>query len=352
MSAGTVLITGLNGFVAPHIAFTFLSSGWNVRGTVRSSSKRDKVLALPLLKKGADEGRLTVVIVPDFLESDWTEALEGVTAVVLAASPFDMTLPTYEKFAYPAIQGTTRSLKAAAKVASIQAVAYVSSTVSIVDYFQPMSSHKSKVYSEKDWVPWTEEDAKKEGFIAPHWYSISKKYGELAARDIREKTGASWPLSTYCPPGIYGPPQHINSEEELAGTPGTDLSTAQLYAFLCSGQDADLPAEYNAQYVDVRDLAAAIYAGITQQSNGRYITAGDQVTSQKIANTARRVRPDLSRFIVKGDPKSSEALPEGAYSLDTSTSKTELGVKYHTLEETIRDTIARFEELGAYKKGN
>ncbi|WWD00647.1 hypothetical protein V866_007582 [Kwoniella sp. B9012] len=349
MSSQKVLITGLNGFVAPHIAVEFLNNGWNVRGTVRSNSKRNSTLNLPYLKKWADQGKLEAVIVEDFLTSDWTEALNGVDAVVLAASPFDMTLTTYEEFARPAVKGTQRILEAAAKISSIKAVAYVSSTTALMDYFQPLSSYGGKLVTKEDWLPWTEEDATKEGFASPQWYCISKKYAELKARETKEKTAASWALSTYVPPGIYGPVQQVNDAKQLTSQFGSDLSTTTLYTVLCGGEDAPLPPDYNAQYVDVRDLAAAIYAGITKEATGRYITAGDQIVFQRLVNIARKLRPDLAKFFPKGDPEASEVVVDGAYKYDTSPSQIELGIKYRTLEDTVRDTIARFEEMGAYK---
>nr|XP_019008431.1 uncharacterized protein I206_06990 [Kwoniella pini CBS 10737]OCF47212.1 hypothetical protein I206_06990 [Kwoniella pini CBS 10737] len=328
MSAQEVLITGLNGFTAPHIAHHFLTNGWNVRGTVRSNSKKEAVIALPYLKKWAQEGKLEVVIVEDFLTSDWTEALQEVDAVVLAASPFDMTLTTYEEFAHPAIQGTTRILEAASNVSSIKAIAYVSSTTAVLDYFQPLPSYGGAIYSEKDWLPWTEEDAKtKDGFAAPQWYCISKKYAELAAREIKERTGASWALSTYCPPGIYGPVQQLNRLEEFKTGFGSDLSTTQLYGLLCTGEDKPISPDYNAQYVDVRDLATAIYSGITKKVEGRYVIAGDEITFQRFVNIARKIRPDLTKYIVKGDPYAPEAVVEGAYRFDTTASQNQLGIK-------------------------
>ncbi|OCF76995.1 hypothetical protein I204_02704 [Kwoniella mangroviensis CBS 8886] len=349
MSSQKVLITGLNGFVAPHIAVEFLNNGWNVRGTVRSKSKKESTLNLPYLKKWADQGKLEAVIVEDFLNSDWTEALNGVDAVVLAASPFDMTLTTYEEFARPAIEGTQRILEAAAKVSSIKAVGYVSSTTALIDFFQPLSSYGGKLVTKEDWLPWTEEDAIQEDFASPQWYCISKKYAELKARDTKEKTAVTWALSTYVPPGIYGPIQQVNDARQLTSQFGSDLSTTTLYSLLCGGEDAPLPPDYNAQYVDVRDLAAAIYAGITKKATGRYITAGDQIVHQRLVNVARKVRPDLTKFFPKGDPQASEAVVDGAYKYDTSPSQTELGIKYRTLEDTVRDSIARFEEMGVYK---
>ena len=74
----TVLITGLNGFVAVHTAVVFLSNGWDVRGTVRSQDKADKVKSLPALKQYVDQGKVSIVIVEDLIKGDFSEALQGV----------------------------------------------------------------------------------------------------------------------------------------------------------------------------------------------------------------------------------------------------------------------------------
>ena len=77
----TVLITGLNGFVAAHTAVIFLQNDWNVRGTVRSQDKADKVKTLPALQSYFDQGRIETVIVEDLIKGDFTEALKGVDGV-------------------------------------------------------------------------------------------------------------------------------------------------------------------------------------------------------------------------------------------------------------------------------
>ena len=57
-SAGpyTAVVTGASGFVASEVVKQLLIKGWNVRGTVRSLSKKDKVQHLQALgevSKGA-----------------------------------------------------------------------------------------------------------------------------------------------------------------------------------------------------------------------------------------------------------------------------------------------------------
>ena len=91
----TVLITGLNGFVAVHTAVRFLGNGWSVRGTVRSAAKGDKVKALPALEKYAKEGKVEIVVVEDLVEGDFSEALKGIDAVC-HATLFMPPLPLYQ----------------------------------------------------------------------------------------------------------------------------------------------------------------------------------------------------------------------------------------------------------------
>ena len=52
-SAGpyTAVVTGASGFVASEVVKQLLIKGWNVRGTVRSLAKKDKVQHLQALSK-------------------------------------------------------------------------------------------------------------------------------------------------------------------------------------------------------------------------------------------------------------------------------------------------------------
>jgi nucleoside-diphosphate-sugar epimerase len=83
----TVLITGLNGFVAIHTALVYLANGWNIRGTFRSQSKAHKTLALPVWGDAVKQGKIQTIIVEDLIEGDFSKALEGVEAVSRYVEP-------------------------------------------------------------------------------------------------------------------------------------------------------------------------------------------------------------------------------------------------------------------------
>lgn len=89
MPKGTVLITGVSGFIANHRAVDLLDAGYDLRGTVRSLARSDKVREV--IGKHADASRL------DFVEADlesvrgWGDAVAGCTHVLHVASPFPAT---------------------------------------------------------------------------------------------------------------------------------------------------------------------------------------------------------------------------------------------------------------------
>lgn len=112
----TVLITGINGFVAIHTAVQYLDNGWSVRGTVRSKDKGDKAIALPCFSKY--RGKIDYVLVEDLIEGDFSEALKGVNAIAHCASPWHFNGKTWAEYRDPAVKGTTNILEQAAKVDS------------------------------------------------------------------------------------------------------------------------------------------------------------------------------------------------------------------------------------------
>lgn len=71
-----VLVTGVNGFLASHVADQLLQSGFWVRGTVRSLEKNQWVQDLFDQKYGA--GKFSLVQVPDMAaDNAFDEAVKG-----------------------------------------------------------------------------------------------------------------------------------------------------------------------------------------------------------------------------------------------------------------------------------
>lgn len=77
-SKGTVLITGLNGYLAGWVAEGALEEGYNVRGTVRRVESGARVQRT-LHDLGYEKGRVEVVQVPDIAKPGaFDEVLRGI----------------------------------------------------------------------------------------------------------------------------------------------------------------------------------------------------------------------------------------------------------------------------------
>jgi nucleoside-diphosphate-sugar epimerase len=73
---GTVLISGVNGYIASRTAESFLKAGYSVRGTVRSL-KSGKALE-DVLSEYTSSGKFKLVEVPDItVDGAFDKAVEG-----------------------------------------------------------------------------------------------------------------------------------------------------------------------------------------------------------------------------------------------------------------------------------
>lgn len=347
--AKRVLLTGCNGFLGAHILSQLLAKGISVRGIVRSQAKADQVR-----KDNPSAGEtLDFGIVPDLT------APGAFDEVIKVDPPFDAVIHTASPFLYkavednekdflaPAINGTEEILKAIKAFApSVKRVVFTSSVAAVLDF---KAGDNGKRYTADDWNPTTWEQAvhgeKGDG------YRGSKKYAEKAGKnsilcfeldailtaiawDFVEQEEPNFDLVTLCPPMIYGPLAHT-----IASTADLNQSNERIYlSFMKSSKDADLPPNALYLYVDVRDIAAAHIQAmvVNEASNKRFIVSQGQISSQQISDILRSNIPELETKTPMGKP-GSKALSPNAYSADSSSSETILGIKYRDATETFVD---------------
>ncbi|KAL7906100.1 NAD(P)-binding protein [Trichoderma velutinum] len=121
-----VLVTGVTGFVASHIAKAFLDRGFKVRGTARNLD-RASWLTKDVLKDFAARGDFEVSQVADLADDHtFDEAIKGVSAIVHVASivTFD---PDPNKVIPKTVADSTSILEAATREQSVKAFVYTSS---------------------------------------------------------------------------------------------------------------------------------------------------------------------------------------------------------------------------------
>jgi dihydroflavonol-4-reductase len=292
----TVLLTGVSGFIAKHIALKLLNAGYAVRGTLRRMDRADEVRSAlaPYLTEQA--GELTFVQAD--LESDagWADAMTGVTALIHTASPFPIAQPTDPaQVIRPAVEGTERVLKAAA-AAGVTRVVLTSSTVAVLNESKP-----DTLQDEADWcdvhLPTTTP------------YARSKTLAERLAWEIAKTRGLK--LTTINPGLVFGPPldQHYGS------------SLGLVERFL-KGKDPMLPP-LGLPIVDVRDVAEMHLRALQRpETEGRrYLASSGSMAFVDMGRTLKAAYPTrriptreapqiLVRALALFDPSIKSILPK------------------------------------------
>lgn len=82
---GLVLVTGVNGFLASHIALNLLERGYKVRGTVRSQEKADWITEA-IAKRYPDASFETALVPNISAPGAFNEAIRGVDGIAHVAS--------------------------------------------------------------------------------------------------------------------------------------------------------------------------------------------------------------------------------------------------------------------------
>jgi dihydroflavonol-4-reductase len=291
-----VLLTGVSGFIAKHVALKLLNAGYNVRGTLRRMDRADEVRSAlaPYLTEHAGQ----ISFVQADLESDagWTEAFQGVSALVHTASPFPIAQPKDPATVIrPAVEGTERVLKAAAAAGVIRVV-LTSSTVAVLNEGKP-----DTLQDEADWcdthLPSTTP------------YAKSKTLAERAAWEIAKARGLK--LTTINPGLVLGPPL-----DEHYG------SSLGLIERVLKGRDPMLPS-LGFPVVDVRDVAEMHLRALQRpETEGRrYLASSGSMAFVDMGRTLKAAYPTrriptreapkaLVRFLSLFDPQIKSILPK------------------------------------------
>lgn len=328
MAEGKVLLTGVSGFVAGHVAIALLAEGYDVRGSVRSLSKSDQVRA-DLEAAGADTSRLEFVAL-DLLEDDgWDEAMAGVDYLCHCASPFIAHEPDDpQELIRPAVEGTTRALEAALR-ADVKHIALTSSFIAI-GYGGPV---KDRPYTPADWSAI--------GVDGTSAYGDSKTMAERKAWEIMDAAGARTRLTTVNPVLVLGPV--LNN----------DLSTStQIVARMMRGEVPAAP-KMHIPVVDVRDVAVLHVRALDHELGGRRLLAGGRTLSMleiakaiKAEDPSRKKLPTMEapnffvRLLGLVDKQAAGIAPElgKIRHVDASAAEAALGRKLISSEQAVRAT--------------
>ena len=200
-----MLVTGVNGFVACHVASQLLARGFKVRGTVRNLD-RTSWLVKDTFKPYVDSGDFELVTVEDFTaEGAYNDAVKGVSAIAHVASvvTFD---PDPAVVVPQTVAAATRIMEAALEETSVKAFVYTSSIVAAT---MPMAENVTHV-NRDTWndlaiqLAWSPPPlGPSQGSIV---YMASKVEAEKAVWKFVEERKPQFNINTICPALIMGEP--------------------------------------------------------------------------------------------------------------------------------------------------
>jgi nucleoside-diphosphate-sugar epimerase len=343
-----VMVTGASGYLGSWVVRELLDEGLTVNATVRDPTNSERVKHLEGMA-ASFPGRLKL-FKADLLEPGSFDApMEGCELVLHTASPYFIREPkdAEQEFCRPAREGTRNVLDAANRTPSVKRVVLTSSIAAIMGNAADIHSCPGGVFTETIWN--TTSSAEYQA------YSYSKTIAEREAWALAGQQDR-WDLITILPGAIIGP----------SLTKRTDSQSITNILEFADGTDKDGVPALTFPWVDVRDVAAAhLKAGFTPEASGRYIVAGEGATILDVANMLRKEYGYAYPFPRREFPKALAWLvaPRVGISrkfvsrnfgyrprFDNSRSKTELGVSYRPLEQSVKEQFEQMLDDGLLKR--
>lgn len=321
--ADTVLVTGISGFIAKHLALRLLQAGYQVRGTLRRLDRAAEVRAAlsPHLPPEALD-RLAFAEADLEADAGWDAAMQGVAALMHTASPFVIEMPRDEQVLIrPAVQGTRRALTAAAR-AGVKRVVLTSSIVAIE------TPGRREALDEGNWLDMTSPTADP--------YGKSKALAEREAWAIAAREGLD--LTTVNPGWVLGPPLDTNY--------GTSI---ELIARVLRGRDPMLP-EVGFALVDVRDVVEMHLRALERPETAgkRFLAVGGKMTLVQMGQALKAAYPQrriatraapmpLLRLLALFDKQTRAALPRVGWmpGATGARAEAELGMRFIPARESL-----------------
>ncbi|KAL4798955.1 hypothetical protein BDV19DRAFT_385630 [Aspergillus venezuelensis] len=338
MDMNFVLVTGATGFIGAHVVDALLRQGIRVRGATRSPAKGEAMIAA----RPQYKDRLEFVRIDDFERpSGLDEAVRGVDGVVHVASPFTYDTTNNEKeLILPAINGVNAILSASsAPDSKVRRVVLTSSFAAVVDVPRSLRAAASAegsgepyfTYTASDWNPLTYEESIDASTTAVVAYRGSKKFAELAAWKFMDTNKPNFDLVSLCPPMTFGPVVHpVSRAKDL------NESNAMIWQ-VATGQEQ--PIARVPFWIDVRDLADAHVGALLRAEAGgkRYTVAAPERFSYGLAAGIIREGFEGLRGGIQGGSQDVD----GSHGLDGERAGVELGVRYRSFGETVRDLVGQ-----------
>lgn len=342
-----VLVTGATGFFAQFVLDSLLDdpAGYRIRGTLRSKSKADALLAR---FSPEQQKRIELIEVVDMASSDLSQAVKGADAILHTASPYQLNVHDVERdLLKPALEGILNVLYYATKEPAVKFVGITSSFAAITDLSKGGPNRPGFVYTDKDWNPAGAKDAIEFGGKGAFSYSASKKIAEEAAWKFVETENPSFAIASFNPPMIYGPTKQ-------PGVTRSNLNTSSrtIYGLLSSAEG--MPEDRLPLFCHARDVADAHVRAISnKEAHGRrFLLCGGKFNWAMAVNHIAQTRPELKSRLPDGWDKAVSKPVSEYVTLDTKPAEEILGMTFRGWQQTLDDSIDSLIQLEQRKDWN
>ncbi|MCK5850221.1 MAG: NAD-dependent epimerase/dehydratase family protein [Kiritimatiellae bacterium] len=343
-----VLVTGGTGYVASWIIKMLLEDGVVVNATVRDPSNIQKVKHLKTMAE-AYAGQLRLFKSNLLDNGSFDEPMQDCELVIHTASPFFIIgiKNPEEELIRPAREGTRNVLESTKRNPTVKRIVLTSSVMAIYGDNADIASAPKGIFTEKEWNVTSSTEHQP--------YAYSKTLAEKEAWAIAEKQD-QWNLVTINPGWVLGP--SVSKRKD-------SMSISTMIQFGDGTFKTGVPEFFNG-IVDVRDVASAhIKAGYIPEASGRHIVVSREATLLDIANILRKQFGDDYPFPRRQIPKFLFRViaPMMGYTrkyisrnisiqikLDNSYSKTDLGMSYIPVEQTVTDHFQQILDDGLLEK--
>lgn len=341
-----VLVTGATGYVAGRLVEKLLKEGRTVHAAVRTPDNKEKTKYLDELAAKLP-GTIKYFKADLLDEGSYDEGMKDCELVFHTASPFVRSVKDPQKdLVDPAKKGTRNVLESANRTESVKRVVVTSSCAAIYGDGKDVLSMPNQELKEDLWNT--------SSSLEHQPYSFSKTQAEKQAWRVAQSQ-KRWDLVTINPSFVLGP--GINPH-------GTSESFSIVKQMGKGDFKMGAPA-FNIGCVDVRDLAEAHYqAGMRPEAEGRYIISGENSSFGELAGMIKEKYPQypistrkLPKFMIwllaptigmtRKEVKLNVGFP---WKANNTKSKTELGMNYRPLKETITEFFGQLVEAGEIEK--
>lgn len=275
--ADRVLVTGISGFIASHIAVRLLEKGYVVRGTVRNKEKGQVVAAKICEAAGKPSDSIELVEADLSSDEGWRDAVKDCRYIQHIASPLPLEPPADREGLVPEARAGAQRVLEHGFSAGTERIVMTSSIAAMIG--QPNRGRHFK-FGEDDWADpeWKAQTA----------YPVSKTRAEKSAWAYVEAQGFRDRLTVVNPGMVFGPDPFNNGSASL------HVIRALMRKEFPKSPKLAFPV------IDVRDVAAIHIAAMTApNAGGRRLIAGQETLWFK----------DMSDILRKAYPQAK--LPKG-----------------------------------------